>query len=98
MHDAAYIARVDPAFGEDRANAGDDTLLRVGMCRQYLGAPAVAAVVIVDDEIGKRPADIYAERIFAHVPGFKEGRLSGSRMKRVSASFTAAGNRWCRTG
>ena len=78
MHDAADAARVEPAFGEDRANAGDDTLLRVGMRRQYLAAPTAAAVVIMNDEIGKRTADIDAERIFAHVPGFKGDWLSGS--------------------
>ena len=51
MHDAADAARVEPAFSEDRANASDDTLLRVRMRRQYLAAPAAAAVVIMDDEM-----------------------------------------------
>src|SRR4051812_30837459 len=38
------------------------------MRRQDLTSPAAASIVIVDYEIGKRTADIDAERIFAHLP------------------------------
>ena len=68
VHNAADAARIETAFREDRTNACDDTLLRVGMRRQDLTSPAAAAIVIVDHEIGKRAADIDAERIFAHLP------------------------------
>jgi len=40
VHNAADAARIETAFREDRTNACDDTLLRVGMRRQDLNFPS----------------------------------------------------------